>query len=71
MREASRDMQTLQPSRYHFKSNQVINLAPFGILGFEVYDHRWQDSSALSNYRILLVVLVGTMAFYRSGSSIH
>ena len=66
MREASEHSKDLLQTLADITSKIVewiINLAPFGILGLVFTTIAGQGLSALSNYGILLVVLVGTMAF--------
>ena len=66
MREASEHSKDLLQTLADITSKIVewiINLAPFGILGLVFTTIAGQGLSALSNYGILLLVLVGTMAF--------
>ena len=66
MREASEHSKDLLQTLADITSKIVewiINLAPFGILGLVLTTIAGQGLSALSNYGILLLVLVGTMAF--------
>ena len=66
MREASEHSKDLLQTLADITSKIVewiINLAPFGILGLVYTTIAGQGLSALKNYGILLVVLVGTMAF--------
>ena len=66
MREASEHSKDLLQTLADITSKIVewiINLAPFGILGLVYTTISGQGLSALKNYGILLVVLVGTMAF--------
>ena len=66
MREASEHSKDLLQTLADITSKIVewiINLAPFGILGLVFTTIAGQGLSALSNYGILLVALVGTMAF--------
>ena len=66
MREASEHSKDLLQTLADITSKIVewiINLAPFGILGLVYTTIAGQGLSALRNYGILLLVLVGTMAF--------
>ncbi len=47
-----------KPSRHHFHVEWIINLAPFRILGLVFTTIAIKDSIALSNYRILLPLVL-------------
>lgn len=66
MREASDHSKELLQTLADITSKIVewiINLAPFGILGLVYTTISGKGLSALSNYGLLLVILIGTMAF--------